>query len=55
MAKKSAVQKKTAHLIHEGKKPAQAYATAKSMERAGRLTPSGGYKPVQKRSMRKKK
>lgn len=40
---KGAVAKKTAHMIHEGKDPKQAYAIANSMERAGRLTEKGGY------------
>lgn len=41
--RKSAIAKKTAILIHEGKKPAQAYAMANSMAREGRLTSKGGY------------
>lgn len=43
-----AVGKKIGHLIHEGKKPDQAAAIAYSMQRAHRLTPSGGYRRVKK-------
>ena len=38
------VAAKTAVLIHEGKPAAQAYATAWSMKRAGRLSASGAYR-----------
>lgn len=44
-----AVRKKTAKLIREGKSPDQAYATAWSMQRAGRLTKGGGYKAKSKK------
>lgn len=44
-----AVRKKTEKLIKEGKSPKQAYATANSMKRAGRLTKGGGYKRVKKK------
>lgn len=37
------VGKKIGILMGEGKPQAQAVATALSMERAGRLTPAGGY------------
>lgn len=37
------VSKKIAHLRHEGVPQKQAVAEALSMERAGRLTPEGGY------------
>lgn len=33
---------------NEGKKPDQAFATAMSMEKAGRLGEKGGYKRVKK-------
>ena len=39
-----AVAVKTEHMIREGKTPKQAYATAWSMRRAGRLTAAGQYK-----------
>jgi len=42
------VGKKIAILEQEGKPPAQAIAMALSMERAHRLTESGGYKRVKK-------
>lgn len=45
---KSAVEAKTEKLIHEGKKPNQAYAIAMAMKRAGRLTKGGKYKRVRK-------
>lgn len=48
--KKTAVSKKISHLVHEGKPQKQAVATALSMQREGRLTPSGGYKHVRKSS-----
>lgn len=38
------VAAKTAHIIREGKSPEQAYATAWSMKRAGRLSAKGHYK-----------
>jgi hypothetical protein len=41
---KQARQKKVKKLLKEGKKPKQAYAMAKSMERKGKLGPRGGYK-----------
>lgn len=44
--KRSAVSKKISHLVHEGKPQKQAVAIALSMKRAGRLTPSGGYRRV---------
>lgn len=42
--KKSPVSKKVSKLMHEGKPQKQAVATALSMKRAHRLTPSGGYR-----------
>jgi len=43
------VARKTQMLIrNEGKKPDQAFATAMSMEKAGRLGEKGGYKRVKK-------
>ena len=44
MPKKSALSLKVAKLIREGKSPKQAYATARNMQRKGRLGPRGGYK-----------
>lgn len=43
------VGKKIAHLVHEGKPQKQAVAMALSMDRAGRLTPEGGYRRVGKK------
>lgn len=43
------VGKKISHLIGEGKPRDQAVAMALSMERAGRITPSGGYRRVKKK------
>lgn len=44
MAKKTnAASKKISHLRHEGVPQKQAVAEALSMQRAGRLTKSGGY------------
>jgi|TARA_R100000388_G_scaffold94380_1_gene81403 hypothetical protein len=37
-------KKKVKKLLKKGKKPKQAYAMAKSMERSGKLGPRGGYK-----------
>lgn len=45
---KSAVGKKIAKLVREGKPQKQAEAIALQMERSGRLTPGGGYKRVKK-------
>jgi len=42
-AKRSRVSSKISKLRHEGKPPDQSVAMALSMERAGRLTPGGGY------------
>ena len=42
------VGKKISKLMHEGKPQDQAVAEALSMERAHRLTESGGYKRVKK-------
>ena len=42
--KKSRVSKKISHLVGEGVPQKQAVAEALSMERAGRLTESGGYR-----------
>lgn len=50
--KKSAIAKKTAYLIHEGKPAKQAYAIANSMSRSHRLTPEGHYK---RKGMKKRK
>ena len=36
-------KKKVKKLLKKGKKPKQAYAMAKSMERSGKLGPRGGY------------
>lgn len=47
---KSAINKKTEHLIHEGKDADQAYAMANSMSRAGRLTKEGGYIRARKKA-----
>jgi hypothetical protein len=41
---KDARRKKIKKLLKEGKKPKQAYAISKSMERSGKLGPRGGYK-----------
>jgi hypothetical protein len=41
---KQARQAKVKKLLKEGKKPKQAYAITKSMERKGKLGPRGGYK-----------
>lgn len=41
---KKARKAKVKKLIAEGKKPDQAYAITKSMERSGKLGPRGGYK-----------
>jgi hypothetical protein len=43
---KSRVSKKISHLVDEGVPQKQAVAEALSMNRAGRLTASGGYKRV---------
>lgn len=43
------VSKKIGHLVKEGVPAKQAQATAISMGKAGRITPSGGYKPVKKK------
>lgn len=51
--KKSAIAKKTAYLIHEGKPAKQAYAIANSMSRSHRLTPTGHY--IKKGGMKKNK
>lgn len=42
------VSKKISHLRREGVPQDQAVATALRMNRAGRLTPSGGYRRVKK-------
>ena len=44
--------KKISLLVREGVPQKQAVAEALSMKRAGRLTPSGGYKRAKKRSKR---
>jgi len=46
--KKSRVSKKISHLVREGTPQKQAVAMAMSMQRAGRITPSGGYRRVKK-------
>lgn len=43
------VSKKISHLRHEGVPQQQAVAEALSMERAGRITPSGGYRHAKKK------
>lgn len=48
--KRTAVSKKISKLRHEGKSQDQAVATAMAMKRRGRLTASGGYRRVKKRS-----
>ena len=50
--KKSAIAKKTAYLIKEGKPAKQAYAIANSMSRSHKLTPTGHYK---RKGMKKNK
>jgi hypothetical protein len=47
--KKTAVSKKISKLVHEGVPQKQAVAESLSMQRAGRLTPGGGYKRVAKK------
>jgi hypothetical protein len=43
---KSRVSKKISHLVKEGVPQRQAVAESLSMERAGRITKSGGYRRV---------
>lgn len=45
---KSAVGKKIAKLVREGKPQKQAEAITLQMQRSGRLTSNGGYKRVKK-------
>lgn len=47
-SKNGAVGRKIEKLIGEGTPQKQAVAIAKSMQRAGRLTPAGGYKRIGK-------
>lgn len=42
------IGKKISKLMHEGKPQDQAIAISLAMERAGRLTKSGGYRRVKK-------
>jgi hypothetical protein len=50
---RTAVGKKISKLMHEGESQPQAVATALSMQRAGRLTPGGGYIRKKKRSSKR--
>lgn len=47
-SKGRAVGKKIEQLMAEGKSQSQAVATALAMQRAGRLTARGGYRPAKK-------
>jgi len=49
---RSPVSKKISKLRHEGESQEQSVATALNMERAGRLTKSGGYIRAGKRKKR---
>lgn len=50
---KSRVGKKISHLVGEGVPQRQAVAESLSMQRAGRLTPSGGYRRVGRKSSKR--